>query len=956
MIWFTRTFHSLLNCSMILLVIVAILVAPNLNVHADNLAATPELQASTYLDGLTPEERVGQLFLVTFQGTDVGPESLIYNLVTQHNIGGVVLLSKNDNFISVENVPEETPQQAVLLINQLQQNKWEYSQDIQVDPETGETNLPAYVPLFVGIPQEGDGYPYDQILHGLTTLPTAMSLGATWNPDLAAQTGEILGKELSSLGFNLLLGPSLDVLESPQLESTDNLGTRTFGGDPFWVAQMGRAYIQGVHTGSSGKIAVVAKHFPGHGSSDRLPEVEVATVRKSLDELKSFDLAPFFEVTGRAQSPEETVDALLVSHIRYQGLQGNIRATTRPVSLDPQAFNLLKDLPELNSWRESGGLMVSDDLGSLAVRRFYDLTSQTFEARRVALNAFLAGNDLLYIADFSSNQEVETDEEGEEDPSYVEAVRTLEFFAQKYREDTAFAQRVDESVLRILTLKFRLFQNFTLGNVLSTQGNLGQLGQSDQFTFEVARQSATLISPTQAELDENIPDPPNQNDRIVIISETRTAKQCSECPAFPILDVNALQDAVIRLYGPQAGGQMTIYNTYSYPLTDLQEMLDTDPIVSPLERDLGRAQWIVFAMLNPTGANLSYNTLRQFLTERADLFQQKNLIVFSFNAPYFLDATNISKLTAYYGLYSKSSQFMDMAAYLLFQELRTDGAPPVSINGISYDINRALFPDPEQTIPLVIDYTQPETTGDQATPSISTPEPTPAPEFRIGDVIQLKTGVIFDYNGNPVPDGTPVNFIFTMGGETSSVRQVETTRNGLAQTTYAVSVHGTLEIIAESENARSEILRIDIPPPSGEAATITPSETPTEIPERTSTATEENVEATTPTSPPPPGQPGFSDWLIAIFVSGAIASIVYRLSSLVGQVRWGVRASFLSLIGGLLAYSYLALQMPGSERLLENSVSLSVILGTFMGTILGLFIAFSWRTILAVGQRISSTD
>jgi len=46
--------------------------------------------------------------------------------------------------------------------------------------------------------------------------------------------------------------------------------------------------------------------------------------------------------------------------------------------------------------------MISDDLGNQAVRRFYDLTSQTFDARRVALNAFLAGNDLLYIGDFSS--------------------------------------------------------------------------------------------------------------------------------------------------------------------------------------------------------------------------------------------------------------------------------------------------------------------------------------------------------------------------------------------------------------------------------------------------------------------------------------------------------------------------------------------------------------------------
>jgi beta-N-acetylhexosaminidase len=211
------------------------------------------------------------------------------------------------------------------------------------------------------------------------------------------------------------------VLETPQIEGGKDLGTRSFGGDPFWVGEMGRAYIRGVHNGSQNKVAVVAKHFPGHGSSDRLPEEEVATVRKSLEELQSFDLAPFFAVTGNAETQVEVSDALLTSHIRYQGLQGNIRSTTRPVSFDPQAINLLLQIPSLNSWQQNGGVMISDNLGSQAVRQFYELTSQPFDARRVTLNAFLAGNDLLYIANLTSNNELDQE---------AATIRTLEFFAQ----------------------------------------------------------------------------------------------------------------------------------------------------------------------------------------------------------------------------------------------------------------------------------------------------------------------------------------------------------------------------------------------------------------------------------------------------------------------------------------------------------------------------------------------
>ena len=68
-----------------------------------------------------------------------------------------------------------------------------------------------------------------------------MAIGATWNTELAQQTGAVLGSELRALGFNLFLGPSLDVVESPNPSAQIDLGTRVFGGDPFWVGEMGRA-------------------------------------------------------------------------------------------------------------------------------------------------------------------------------------------------------------------------------------------------------------------------------------------------------------------------------------------------------------------------------------------------------------------------------------------------------------------------------------------------------------------------------------------------------------------------------------------------------------------------------------------------------------------------------------------------------------------------------------------
>lgn len=897
------------------------------------------VQASSLLERMTPEERIGQLFLVSFQGVDVSSGSVIDQLVSQYHIGGIILLAANDNFIYSGKSNTETVDQVYAMVRQIQQTEWGASRSQQTNPSTNEEFTPQFIPLFIATSQEGNGLPYDQILEGLTPMPNAMSLGGSWIPAHSEQVGTMLGKELSILGVNLLMGPSLDVLKTPQFETSNNLGARTFGGDPFWVAEMGRAYIRGLHNGSNGRLAVVAKHFPGHGSSDRRPEEEVATVPKSLDQLESIDLAPFYAVTGNAEAPEEITDALLVSHIRYQGLQGNIRATTRPVSLDPQALGLLMSLEPLNSWRQSGGVMVSDDLGNQAIRRFYELTSQTYDPRRVAVNAFLAGNDLLYFSNFTSSLD--------SDP-FTSATRTLEFFTQKYREDPSFASRVDESVLRILDLKLRLYLNFTLGNVLLNPGPLNELGSSSSTTFGVAKDSATLISPSQQELDDLIPDPPNLNDRIVFISDVRSSQQCSACPPEDILGKNTLQDAIIQLYGPQAGGQVTQSMLSSYSLEDLQAMLDERAVDNPIENDLLRSNWIVFSMLTPSPEIPSFQVLERFLNERPELFLQKRLVVFAFCEPYFLDATNISKLTAYYGLYDVSPSFIDVAAYLLFKELPASGALPVSVPGVDYNLIEALFPDPDQIIPLELDL--PETFEPAST---GTPEPIPTPQFSIGEKIPVRTGVIYDHNGHPVPDGTIVTFVMSTGAEVTTIRQEEATQDGIAHTQFLVVNGGTLEIYAESERARSASLTFEIPLPPGEVILDTPTSTPTFTPEPTDTPLPPTP-TPLPITEPPSAALGLDEWILAVLLSSLLAFAAYRFAALLGQVRWGIRAGFLAMIGGLAAYSYLALNLPGSQFFLDWSIAWSAILYASVGSLGGITAAYGWRLLNESNQLQNS--
>ena len=940
-----RLFFSTLIC--LSLAAPGLLFRPELLFRLAPVRAAPELlfrpllqnddareRAEALLNTLTPEERVGQLFLLTFTGaeliTETGSESQIYDLIVNHHIGGVILQAENDNF----SPPPQTISALFQLIRQLQTTEWIASQTNQSDPVTTQEFTPAYIPLFIGISQEGDGAPYDQILNGLTPLPSQLAIGATWNSDLSRQVGAVVGSELSALGINAFLGPSLDVLETPHPQGSGDLGIRTFGGDPFWVGEMGRAFVSGVHEGSSGRIAVIAKNFPGYGSSDRLPEEEVATVRKVLEQLKQIELPPFFAVTGNANTPNATVDGLLTAHIRYRGFQGNMRETTRPVSLDPKSFEQLMNLPALSVWRDNGGVMVSDNLGAPALRRFLDPTGASFNAHFIARDAFLAGNDLLYLGQrFISTASTDY---------YSTVLRTLDLFAKKYRQDPAFAQRVDASALSIITLKHRLYaNNFTLNQVVPTPDRLNTLGKSGQVTFQVAQEAATLIDPSLADLANAIPEPPSLNDRIIFFTDERKTRQCSQCPEQPLLAKNALEQATIRLYGPMAGGQVLQRNLESYSYVELQALLDNSEGIDTTEiaDNLRQANWVIFCALDVTTNLPTSQTLSRFLAERPDLFRQKKLLVFAFNAPYFLDSTEVSKITAFYGLYSKAQPFIEVAARLLFGELSNPpGNLPVSVPGVGYDLISTTAPDPTQIIALMLDL-PPTAPGD----GTATPEPTPVPEFQRGDLIPLRTGVILDHNGHPVPDETPVMFMLKVGEV--SITQVEKTRGGVARTSFLVTDSGSIEMRVESEPARqSSILTFEIPFPEGEAPPPTPTPSPTATPTLTPSPTETQLPQTTPI-PPTRTQTNMGDWFLALIIACVVGGGVYWLINLESSLRWGIRSGLLTISGGLFGYTYLALGMPGSDLLLHNIGRWGVLLITVLGCLLGWAVGLGWEKI-----------
>ena len=879
--------------------------------------AYAQSQVQAILNSMSPQERVGQLFLVTFRGTSVAPDSKIYDLIVNRHIGGVVLLAENDNFVDAP----ETILSAYQLTSDLQNLEWEATHSLSPAESTNE-----YVPLFVGISQDGDGARHDQILSGLTPTPSLMAVGATWNVSQSEQVGTVLGSELSAIGFNLIVGPSLDVVESPNPSALSDLGTSVFGGDPFWVAKMGGAFIKGIHEGSKNRMVVITKHFPGRGDSDRQLGEEVATVRKSLEALKQVELFPFFAVAS-ATDPALNADGFLVSHIRYQGFQGNIRATTRPVSLDSSALPAILALPEFQGWRANGGLVVSDALGSNAVRAFYSQGGENFSLRSVARDAFQAGNDLMYLGNIKSDLGT--------DITYESTAEILDFFSQEYVSDPAFAQRVDAAVTRILAKKLGLYGgNFSVSNVISSILGLGFTGESQQVKFEVASNAATLISPDPQELNALLPAPPNPSDRIVFLTDASTAQQCSTCVSKDALAADALQKAVDRLYGQGGSGQVFNSRMSSFSFREVELFLNGESETN-IESALERATWVVGSLADVNNNQLSL--LRRFFSERPNLIRNKNVILFSFTAPYYLDATDISKLTAYYALYSKQPAFVDVAARLLFQQI-APGASPVSIPAVGYDLIAALSPEPSQVIPLALDISAPELT---ATPDLLALPATALPLFKIGDSIAVRAGPILDTNGRLVPDGTIARFTMSTRESGGGVlQQVDApTVDGIARALFVIDKPGFVEIRVMSEPALvSDALQFDASA-AGVAVTVI---APTTIVTPTTTApsptpTIENDLVT------PEGYPRLGGWMLAVLALAGGAVLVFWAANILVATRWALRFTLCAVVGGLISYNYLALGFPGAAAwIASGGGTFGVLILIFSGEVLGICAAWAW--------------
>lgn len=106
---------------------------------------------------------------------------------------------------------------------------------------------------------------HEECLTGLAawkaaTFPTPLAWGASFDPELVAEMGALIGESMRDLGIHQGLAPVLDVVRDPRWGRVDEC----IGEDPYLVGTVGTAYVRGLQ--SSGVHATL-KHFLGYSGS-----------------------------------------------------------------------------------------------------------------------------------------------------------------------------------------------------------------------------------------------------------------------------------------------------------------------------------------------------------------------------------------------------------------------------------------------------------------------------------------------------------------------------------------------------------------------------------------------------------------------------------------------------------------------------------------------------------------
>ena len=289
---------------------------------------------------MTDEELAGQLFMISYPGTSPDQETM--NWIRNRNLGGIKIFGRNFSTIP------------------------ELAKDIgKMQKASQQTKL--RIPLLVATDQEGG---WVRHIKGETSITSGnMALGASQNHYDTWLSAFYINRELRMMGINMNFAPTVDLYFN-----NDNIviGPRSFGSDPHQAAELAMTWYQGAkETG----IITTAKHFPGHGRTDKDSHGTLPVIKASYSELEKTDLVPFKKLIDAG------VPAIMAGHLSFPSITGN----SKPATI---SSTLLKNI--LRKHMNFDGIIITDDMVMGGATKYASSVSKAcFEAIRNGVDIVL---------------------------------------------------------------------------------------------------------------------------------------------------------------------------------------------------------------------------------------------------------------------------------------------------------------------------------------------------------------------------------------------------------------------------------------------------------------------------------------------------------------------------------------------------------------------------------------
>ena len=259
-------------------------------------------------------------------------------------------------------------------------------------------------PLLIAIDQEGGRV--QRMRAPWTVWPPIRRLGELKSEDLARRMAVAISEELKACGIALDFAPVMDVDTNP---ANPIIGDRSFSRDPEEVSKLGTAFIEAMQGAG---VAACAKHFPGHGDTDKDSHLDLPVVEHARSRLDAIELVPFRRAVAA------NVATIMTAHVVVRELDPAV-----PATLSPRVVNDL-----LRGELGYRGVVVADDLEMKAV-------SATWPYALSAVLSTKAGCDILPVCEHEEAQ-----------AAVIESLIRAEESGEIARRD------VDDSMLRIESL------------------------------------------------------------------------------------------------------------------------------------------------------------------------------------------------------------------------------------------------------------------------------------------------------------------------------------------------------------------------------------------------------------------------------------------------------------------------------------------------------------------------